>query len=128
MSRILTEPTAEETLTEHDAKMFGSPKERLDFYRKEIQYETSILANRTDAYLAALAIANGWRLVSCDRDFERFAGEHVQVRLSLPIGNQRNFVGVIEGVRDGAVALRTEKGEALLPFDDIEKARLVPQF
>jgi len=26
----------------------------------------------TDAYLAALAIANGWRLVSFDRDFERF--------------------------------------------------------
>ena len=61
-------------------------------------------------------------------DFERFAGEQAQLRLSLPIGNQRNFVGVIEGVRDGAVALRTEKGEVLLPFDDIEKARLVPQF
>jgi predicted nucleic acid-binding protein len=28
----------------------------------------------TDAYLAALAIANGWRLVSFDRDFERFKG------------------------------------------------------
>ena len=53
MPRILTQPTAEETLTEHNAKMFGSPKERLDFYRREIQYETSILANRTDAYLAA---------------------------------------------------------------------------
>lgn len=26
----------------------------------------------TDAYLAALAISNGWRLVSFDRDFERF--------------------------------------------------------
>jgi len=26
----------------------------------------------TDAYLAALASANGWRLVSFDRDFERF--------------------------------------------------------
>jgi len=26
------------------------------------------------------------------------------------------------------VALRTEKGEVLLPFGDIEKARLVPQF
>jgi Uncharacterized protein conserved in bacteria len=32
-------------------------------------------------------------------DFERFAGEQAQLRLSLPIGNQRNFVGVIEGVR-----------------------------
>ena len=35
----------------------------------------------TDAHLAALAIANGWRLVSFDRDFERFAGLQ---RLLLP--------------------------------------------
>jgi len=28
----------------------------------------------TEAHLAALAIANGWRLVSFDRDFERFEG------------------------------------------------------
>lgn len=28
----------------------------------------------TDAYLAVLAIANHWRLVSSDRDFERFEG------------------------------------------------------
>jgi toxin-antitoxin system PIN domain toxin len=35
----------------------------------------------TDAHLAALAIANGWRLVSFDRDFERFAGLE---RLLLP--------------------------------------------
>jgi len=28
----------------------------------------------TDAYLAALTIANGWRLVSFDRDFDRFTG------------------------------------------------------
>ena len=35
----------------------------------------------TDAHLAALAIANGWRLVSFDRDFERFDGLQ---RLLLP--------------------------------------------
>ena len=28
----------------------------------------------TDAYLAALTTANGWRLVSFDRDFQRFQG------------------------------------------------------
>lgn len=61
-------------------------------------------------------------------DFERFRGSEAQVRLSLPIGNQRNFVGVIEGVRDAVVVLATEKGEVLLPFEDIEKARLVPKF
>lgn len=61
-------------------------------------------------------------------DFERFAGSDAQVRLRMPIGNQRNFVGVIDGVADGAVRLRTEKGEVSLPFDEIEKARLVPRF
>ncbi|WP_287366169.1 ribosome maturation factor RimP, partial [Thauera sp.] len=61
-------------------------------------------------------------------DFERFAGEEVQIRLSLPVNNQRNFAGVLGGVRDGAVVITTEKGEQLLPFEDIEKARLVPKF
>ena len=35
----------------------------------------------TDAHLAALAIANGWRLVSFDRDFERFEALE---KLTLP--------------------------------------------
>lgn len=61
-------------------------------------------------------------------DFERYAGEDVQIRLSLPVDNQRNFAGVLGGVRDGAVVITTEKGEQLLPFEDIEKARLVPKF
>ncbi|WP_263264636.1 hypothetical protein [Pseudomonas sp. RIT-PI-S] len=33
--------------------MFGTPKARLDFYRHEIQYETTLLSNRTNAYLSA---------------------------------------------------------------------------
>ncbi len=61
-------------------------------------------------------------------DFERFAGHEIQLRLSLPVDNQRNFTGVLQGVRDGAVTLTTEKGELSFPFDDIEKARLVPKF
>lgn len=61
-------------------------------------------------------------------DFERFAGHDIQLRVSVPVGNQRNFVGVLQGVRDGAVVLTTEKGEMLLPFGDVEKARLVPKF
>ncbi|WP_213878779.1 hypothetical protein [Pseudomonas sp. dw_358] len=52
MSKIITDvpkdlPAATAT------QLFGTPKERLDFYRKEIQYETAILSNRTNAYLSA---------------------------------------------------------------------------
>ncbi len=61
-------------------------------------------------------------------DFERFVGQEIQLRTTLPIGNQRNFAGVLQGVREGAVALATEKGEIVVPFEEIEKARLVPKF
>ncbi|GAB2891137.1 ribosome maturation factor RimP [Uliginosibacterium flavum] len=61
-------------------------------------------------------------------DFERFAGQQAQVRTRLPIGNQRNFAGVLLGMRDGAVILQTEKSEVVLPLDQVEKARLVPKF
>lgn len=61
-------------------------------------------------------------------DFERFSGQQAQIRLRLPIGNQRNFAGVLGGLREGAVLLQTEKGEVALPLDQVEKARLVPKF
>lgn len=53
MPRIITPNTSEDEIEQLNARMFGTPKERLDFYRREIQYETTTLANRTDAYLAA---------------------------------------------------------------------------
>lgn len=61
-------------------------------------------------------------------DFERFAGQEAQVRVLAPVGNQRNFMGVLGGVKDGAVVLSTEKGEFVFAFDQIDKARLVPKF
>lgn len=61
-------------------------------------------------------------------DFERFVGSQVQIRLRMPIGNQRNFAGVLNGLVEGEVHLSTEKGDVALPYDEIEKARLVPKF
>jgi ribosome maturation factor RimP len=60
-------------------------------------------------------------------DFERFAGADIRLRTRVPVGNQRNFAGVLKGLRDGAVVVDVEKGELLVAFDDVEKARLVPK-
>lgn len=38
---------------ESDVRIFCSAKERLDFYRREIHYETGQLSSRTNAYLTA---------------------------------------------------------------------------
>jgi ribosome maturation factor RimP len=61
-------------------------------------------------------------------DFERFAGSDVQLRLRMPLNNQRNFTGVLNGMVDGQVRLGTAGGELSLPFEEIEKARLVPRY
>jgi ribosome maturation factor RimP len=61
-------------------------------------------------------------------DFERFAGHEIRLRTSVPIDNQRNFTGVLQGLREGAVIVDTEKGELRVAFEDVDKARLVPKF
>ena len=63
-------------------------------------------------------------------DFERFAGETIQLRTHLPLnnGNQRNFSGVLKGFADGKVLLAQDAGVLEIPLEEVEKARLVPQF
>jgi ribosome maturation factor RimP len=63
-----------------------------------------------------------------EADYLRFVGREVQVRLTMPVGNQRNFVGVLQGLAEGVVTLATVKGEMRFPLEEIEKARLVPKF
>lgn len=61
-------------------------------------------------------------------DWDRFAGETVQFRLRVAIGNQRNFVGRIVSRADTAVRIAVEGEERDFVLDQIEKARLVPKF
>jgi ribosome maturation factor RimP len=61
-------------------------------------------------------------------DFERFAGQEVQLRSRIAVGNQRNFTGVLLGLFDGEVGVRTDAGELRFPLGQIDKVRLVPKF
>ena len=58
--------------------------------------------------------------------FRRFAGSVVKVRLSVPMQGRRNFTGLLQGLDDGQVRLEVEGEHVTVPFDSIEKARVVP--
>jgi ribosome maturation factor RimP len=60
-------------------------------------------------------------------DFERFAGQEVQLRSRIAVGNQRNFSGVLVGLVDGEICLKTETGERRFALAQVDKARLVPK-
>ena len=59
-------------------------------------------------------------------DFERFVGEQTQIKMRMPINNQRNFAGVLRGVKDSKIQLETENGLVELELNNVDKARLVP--
>ena len=65
-----------------------------------------------------------------ERDFARFAGHKVRVKLRVPQDGQRNFVGVLMGVLSGAqagkVALDVEGKAVTFDLANLDKARLVP--
>lgn len=61
-------------------------------------------------------------------DFVRFAGERVRVRLRLPVAGRRQFVGVLLGLEEDRVRLRSAAGVMELALADIESARLAPDF
>jgi len=59
-------------------------------------------------------------------DYRRFAGREVSIRLRLPRDGRRRFEGKLMGVEDGSVILEVEGQQQRLAFEDIERARLVP--
>jgi len=63
-----------------------------------------------------------------DADFERFAGRRVQIRLALPLEGRRKFSGRLLGLRGEEAWIETDEGELGLPLEQIEQARLVPDF
>jgi ribosome maturation factor RimP len=59
-------------------------------------------------------------------DFERFAGRDASVKLKLPRDGRRRFEARLVGVEDGRIVLDVEGQRQQLGFDEIDRARLVP--
>jgi ribosome maturation factor RimP len=61
-------------------------------------------------------------------DFERFAGQEVQVRMSRPVSGRRRVQGVLRGVDGDAVKVSVSGEELAVPLAEISKANLVYRF
>ena len=64
--------------------------------------------------------------------FQYFTGSEAKIQLAAPLsaeaGDRRNFKGILQGVEDGAVVIACDGAVFRLPIDDIEHARLVPDW
>jgi ribosome maturation factor RimP len=60
--------------------------------------------------------------------FKRFAGNKVRIKLRIKLQGRRKFEGVLRGVQEDNVMLEMDGEMEQLPLDQIDTARLVPEF
>jgi ribosome maturation factor RimP len=60
--------------------------------------------------------------------YVRNVGATVDVRLHFPFEGSKRVVGVLAGIEDEQVAVQVGEDEYVLPLENIQRTRLVPQF
>lgn len=63
-----------------------------------------------------------------ETDFRRFSGEKAQIKMRVPINGQRNFVGILRDVKGGMLELEVDGVLLALDLQNLDKARLIPEF
>jgi len=59
------------------------------------------------------------------RDYQRFAGLEARLELSRPLDGRRRFRGRLRGLAGDTVQIDMEGQDISIPFDDIERAKLI---
>jgi len=62
-----------------------------------------------------------------ESDFVRFTGQQARVKVRVPVGGQRNFVGVLRQIEAGKIQLEVDGRMVSIDLDNLDKARLVPE-
>ena len=60
--------------------------------------------------------------------YERFSGEQVTLRTTIPLDGRRKFTGALQGMEGDNVVLVVDGAEVAIPFTHIDKAKIVPVF
>jgi ribosome maturation factor RimP len=68
------------------------------------------------------------RVIKKLKDFERFKGEKIKIKTRSPIEERRNFVGILHGLEKDLILIEFNNALVKIELDNIEKARLDPDF
>ncbi|MEK7232670.1 MAG: ribosome maturation factor RimP [Elusimicrobiota bacterium] len=64
------------------------------------------------------------RVIKKDKDFARFSGKPVKLRLKFPENGQRKFSGVLKGLNEGKVSVQVDKDIKAFARENIDELRL----
>ena len=60
--------------------------------------------------------------------YESNVGKTVDVRLNFPLDGKKRVVGLLAGIENAEAIVQAEGVEYVLPLENVQRARIVPQF
>ena len=68
------------------------------------------------------------RVIKKLQDFEKFKGERIKIKTRSPIEERKNFAGTLKGIKKDLIIIEFNTILVEISLDNIEKARLDPEF
>ena len=62
------------------------------------------------------------------KDFDRFKGQQAKIKTRFAIENRKNFKGTLSGIKGESVIIKIEDKLLSIDFENIDKARLDPDY
>jgi len=97
---------------------------------KVSNHVNNVLSVETDYDYERLEVSSPGldRVIKKLNDFDRFKGEKIKIKTRFAIENRKNFKGILSGTKSESIMIEVDNESFLIEFDNIDKARLDPDY
>ena len=97
---------------------------------KVSNHVNNVLSVETDYDYERLEVSSPGldRVIKKLNDFDRFKGEKIKIKTRFAIENRKNFKGILFGTKGESIMIEVDNESLLIDFENIDKARLDPDY
>mgnify|MGYP003958134595 FL=1 len=97
---------------------------------KVSNHVNNVLSVETDYDYERLEVSSPGldRVIKKLSDFDRFKGQKIKIKTRFAIENRKNFKGTLSGTKGESIMIEVDNESLLIDFENIDKARLDPDY
>ena len=97
---------------------------------KVSNHVNNVLSVETDYDYERLEVSSPGldRVIKKLNDFDRFKGQKIKIKTRFAIENRKNFKGTLFGTKGKSIMIEIDNESLLIDFENIDKARLDPDY
>lgn len=104
------------------------PVEKCAAVSREVETLLDAADTMPGAYKLEVSSPGLDRVLGRERDFEAAVGHEIKLQTRRPLEGRKRFRGRLVSFESGALKMNVDGEEALIPFDEVEKANMIYEF